>query len=377
MNHSKWVKIVIGFSFCVILSMLCVIALADVEINETTFPDAAFRDYIQGAFDTDQNGILDSTEIQNATIIEANAMGISSMKGLEHFTELETLMCLNNSLEQLDVSSNTKLVYLSFWGNQVSSIDVSQNPLLDTLGCGNNKLTSIVVSNNPKLKVLQCSNNLLTKLDISNTPKLESLWCDQNKLKTLDVRKCPVLLRLVNSSDAAEHPWNMYGWWEETEYGDPYPALFLDKTVKVISGESSVTVNGGIYKLNAKKTAAIFTGPKNKKASSLVIQDTVKINGKNYKVTEIADNACAGMSKLTKLTIGKNIKTIGKKAFYKCKKAATIKILGTALKTVGSDAFSGTPKKAVVTCPKKKVKAYTKLLTKAGLPKTAKVQAAK
>ena len=42
-------------------------------------------------------------------------------------------------------------------------------------------------------------------------------------------------------------------------------------------------------------------------------------------------------------------------------------ILGTALKKVGANAFAGTPNKATVTCPKKKIKAYTKLLQNAGL----------
>ena len=357
--------------------MLCAFALADVKINETTFPDKAFREYVQKEFDKDGSGTLDSAEIKSTTGIFANELGISSMKGLEYFTELTTLQCLNNSLKQLDVTRNTKLVIFSFWGNQISSIDLSNNTKLESLGCGNNKLTSLDVSHNPRLKVLQFSNNQVTKLDLSHTPDLESLWCDQNKIKTLDVRKCPTLNRIVSAKKAAEHPWGTYGWWEENEFGDPYPALFLDKTVKVISGETSVTVNGGVYELDAKGNAAVFTGPANKKAKSLVILDTVKINGKKYKVTEIAAGACEGMSKLAKLTIGKNVKTIGSKAFYKCKKAKKISILGTALKKVGADAFSGTPKKAVVSCPKKKIKAYTKLLTKAGLKKTAKVQAVK
>ncbi|MCD7797755.1 MAG: leucine-rich repeat domain-containing protein [Clostridiales bacterium] len=35
----------------------------------------------------------------------------------------------------------------------------------------------------------------------------------------------------------------------------------------------------------------------------------------------MANNAFSGKSKLTKVTIGKNVKKIGKKAFYKCKKS--------------------------------------------------------
>ena len=132
-----------------------------------------------------------------------------------------------------------------------------------------------------------------------------------------------------------------------------------------------VTFKGGIYELNEKKTAAVFTGPEKKSAKTLVIQDTVKINGKKYKVTEMAAGACKGMSKLTTLTIGKNVKTIGKEAFCKCKKAKTIKILGSALKTVGKNAFGGGYGKATVYCAKKKIKAYTKLLQNAGLSKKA------
>ena len=114
-----------------------------------------------------------------------------------------------------------------------------------------------------------------------------------------------------------------------------------------------------------------------KKAKMLVIQDTVKINGKTYKVTGIAEGACKDMSKLASLTVGKNVKTIGAGAFNGCGKMKKITILGTVLKKVGENAFSGTPKKTTVFCPKKKIKAYTKLLQNAGLAKTATIQAAK
>lgn len=78
------------------------------------------------------------------------------------------------------------------------------------------------------------------------------------------------------------------------------------------------------------------------------------------------------MGKLTTLTIGKNVKVIGKEAFFQCKKLKKIRISGTALKKAGKNAFGKGSSKVTVTCPKKKIKAYAKLLTKAGLSKKAK-----
>ena len=93
------------------------------------------------------------------------------------------------------------------------------------------------------------------------------------------------------------------------------------------------------YQLNSKKTAVIFVGSSDKNADSLVIADTVQIGGIEYKVTEIAAGACKGMKKLTSIVIGKNVKTIGEKAFNGCK--ALISVTGgSAVTAIGNSAFA-------------------------------------
>lgn len=74
----------------------------------------------------------------------------------------------------------------------------------------------------------------------------------------------------------------------------------------------------------------------------------MKLDGINYKVTAIANNACKNNVKLKKLTIGKNVKTIGKQAFYGCKnlKRITVKSKKLTSKNVGAKAFKGVSKKA-------------------------------
>lgn len=72
--------------------------------------------------------------------------------------------------------------------------------------------------------------------------------------------------------------------------------------------------------------------------SSITIPDTVKLNGVTYKVTSIGDKAFKNQKKLTKITIGANVKSIGKEAFSGCTKLTTVKG-GKNLTTIGNKAF--------------------------------------
>ncbi len=130
--------------------------------------------------------------------------------------------------------------------------------------------------------------------------------------------------------------------------------------------------SSGTYSLNNGKKTAALTAPAKTSASTLKIPDTIYVNGKNYKVTEISAGACSGMTKLTTLTLGKNIKTIGAGAFAGCTRLKKITFTGTALSKAGANAFTGAKAKATVTCPKAKLAKYQKLLKKAGLSQTAK-----
>ncbi len=152
--------------------------------------------------------------------------------------------------------------------------------------------------------------------------------------------------------------------------------LYIVEYKKDRSVRDEVTVNGGVYKLNHEERTATFRKAAKKKATTLKVEASVKANGKTYKVTAIADNACKGMSKLTKVTIGKNVVKIGKNAFSGCEKLKTIVIKTKLLKagTVGSNAFRGVHARSSITCPKGLAETYRKLLLKKGLPKSTEIQ---
>lgn len=124
--------------------------------------------------------------------------------------------------------------------------------------------------------------------------------------------------------------------------------------------------------LDTKKKTASAAGPENKQVTSVAIAKTVSIDGVTYKVTQISDKAFKGCKKLKKVTIGSNVKIIGKEAFAQCKKLSVVNLKKAgSIRTIGSKSFAKTAVRAKVTVPAKKYKKYTKLLRKAGLSKKA------
>lgn len=158
---------------------------------------------------------------------------------------------------------------------------------------------------------------------------------------------------------------------------------------------TQVTVGNGIYKVTKSASSVkevTYVNPKSKNETSVSIPDTIKISGFTYKVTSVAANALANNKKVTKVTVGKNVTSIGKNAFKKCTKLKTVTLKSTSLKSIGSNAFygdknlknitiksskltstsvgknafKGTNKKLTIKVPKKKVSSYKKFLKKKG-----------
>lgn len=189
--------------FCIVvaLGMPQMARAADVEINEMNFPDQIFRNYVVSEFDKDNNGTLSEEEMANVTFIPVSRKEITSLKGIEYFTALETLDCGYNQLTTLDVSMNTVLKSLICSGNQLTSLDISKNTALTYFWCGFNQLTSLDVSMNTVLEELYCYQNQLKVLDVSANTNLRTLECDQTQLTSLDVSKNISLISLDCSSN--------------------------------------------------------------------------------------------------------------------------------------------------------------------------------
>lgn len=116
----------------------------EVLLNETNFPDDTFRNLV-GGIDSDNDGYLTDQEL-SITTLNVNHRGISSLQGIEYFTKLNSLYCVNNNL---------------------TTIDLSHNHLLQTLNCYNNKISDAqsFVDNLPMVS----SGQLLFKFGDSDT----------------------------------------------------------------------------------------------------------------------------------------------------------------------------------------------------------------
>ena len=136
--------------------------------------------------------------------------------------------------------------------------------------------------------------------------------------------------------------------------------MFPIETIKEKKG-ATFTASKHKYKVTSSTTVT-FVGVTSSSLKKVNIPKTVKYGGKTFKVTAIAKNALKKKTKITTVTIGANVTTIGASAFYGCKNLKTIKITSTKLKTVGKQAFKGINAKATIKVPAKKLKAYKKLL---------------
>ena len=126
--------------------------------------------------------------------------------------------------------------------------------------------------------------------------------------------------------------------------------------------------SNGVYKVLADGRSVEFV--RQMVQSKVVkIPDTVSINGTIYAVTGISANAFKNNQLLRTTVIGRNVRRIGKQAFYNCKNLRTITIRTSMLtkKNIGTKAFKGTYKKIKVKVPAKQFKTYKKFFKSKGM----------
>ena len=157
-----------------------------VAIDETNFPDAAFREWMMKNYKWAYDGVLTEKEIEEVRSMDINSVIIKTLKGIELFTNLTKLKIVGN-LSEVDFSKNTELTYLNIYNRELSSIDLSCNIKLESLYLGNHDLETIDLSNNLKLKILDLRNNKLEAIDLSRNVELEEVYLGFNHLSSLDL----------------------------------------------------------------------------------------------------------------------------------------------------------------------------------------------
>ena len=139
--------------------------------------------------------------------LEAISVSYGSLMDMEigeYYPSLSSLDVSHNYIQEIDVTSCSKLQTFNCTSNFMKKVNVTANPELINLFCEHNELKEINLSNNPKITSLSCSNNKLTHLDVSKLPTLVRLVCDSNNISRLDLSQNSKLNRLTCKNNNLE-----------------------------------------------------------------------------------------------------------------------------------------------------------------------------
>jgi len=183
--------------------LILFIALASntLTAQKINFPDAAFKakllqsdtnntiarnssdDYF--AIDVNNNGEIEISEALQVSNLDLESSFLSSLVGIEEFSNLVSLQCSNNQISNLDVSNLTKLTDLICNYNIINTLTINGTKNLQNLFCRSNKLTTLNANDLTNLLTIDCSDNKLTSVNLNNLTNLNSLTCNSNTISSL------------------------------------------------------------------------------------------------------------------------------------------------------------------------------------------------
>ena len=179
-------------------------AASAMPINEETFPDPVFREYVLKIVGSSvlteekarQIEVLDVSD-DNIKEVLGDRDPITSLRGIRYLKYVKDLNCSGQKLTTLNLELNSRVEKLNCSGNQLTGLWLDpRGNSLKYLTCSVNELTALDLSKSSELTELSCSSNKLTSLDLSANTKLQKIVAQTNALTTLDTRNLPELTHL-------------------------------------------------------------------------------------------------------------------------------------------------------------------------------------
>ncbi len=196
-------------------------AASAVPINEETFPDPVFREYVLKIVGS---SVLTEEKAQQIEVLDVSkdnikkVLGdrdpITSLMGIRYLRYVKDLNCRGQKLKKtLNLEQNSRVERLNCRFNQLTDLWFHTGSSLRYLDCSENQFTALNLSKNPELTELYCSGNNLTALDLSANKKLQKIGASSNKLTAFDVRHLSELTYLnlqanfdLKSIDVSKNP---------------------------------------------------------------------------------------------------------------------------------------------------------------------------
>ena len=196
-------------------------AASAIPINEETFPDPVFREYVLKIVGS---SVLTEEKAQQIEVLDVSddnikeVLGkrdpITSLMGIRYLRYVKDLNCSGQELKKtLNLEQNSRVEKLDCSGNQLTGLWFHKGSSLKYLTCSVNEFTALDLSKCSELIELSCGSNKLTSLDLSANKKLQKIGAGSNKLTTLDARNLPELTYLnlwgnddLRSIDVSKNP---------------------------------------------------------------------------------------------------------------------------------------------------------------------------
>ena len=196
-------------------------AASSTLINEETFPDPVFREYVLKIVGS---SVLTEEKAQQIVVLDVSkdnikkVLGdrdpITSLMGIRYLRYVKDLNCSGQELKKtLNLEQNSRVEKLNCRFNQLTDLWFHTGSSLRYLDCSVNKFTALNLSKNPELTELYCNGNQITALDLSANKKLQKINANCNNLTALDTRNLPELTYLdlqanfdLKSIDVSKNP---------------------------------------------------------------------------------------------------------------------------------------------------------------------------
>ena len=179
-------------------------AASSTLINEETFPDPVFREYVRKiaggpTLTNEKVRQIEALDVSDDNIKEVLGKRdpITSLRGIKYLKYVKDLNCSGQELKTLNLELNSRVEKLNCSGNKLTDLWLDpRGNSLKYLTCSVNELTALDLSKSSELTELSCSSNKLTSLDLSANKKLQKIVAQTNALTTLDTRNLPELTHL-------------------------------------------------------------------------------------------------------------------------------------------------------------------------------------
>ena len=145
-----------------------------------------------------QNNYLTTMDISNNVnlmVIEVLVNELHTITGLEHASQLKKLNLSYNYFEDFSIA-NASIEHLLMSDNQLTSFDSTGAPNLKSILLTTNQLSSVNFSSNPFLETVVISNNSLNHINLENNPNLMYFYASSNALTSLNVSQNSSLIDL-------------------------------------------------------------------------------------------------------------------------------------------------------------------------------------